>query len=131
MGKIDFIVLLIIDYRLKMGYESEDCVCCYCNYTGHNISSDDNTYHNICRQCFLKICPRGLQDRTCADYYVSVAVNAICDFCEQKDICLYHVAVCKFCTDQMNPDNHEFKTHAHEHVSNDLHEHFMVDQYTS
>jgi hypothetical protein len=93
-----------------MGYDSGECIRCYCYYHGNNCD-DNNTNHNICHRCFLKYCPKGLHGRACLGSYVQVLPDAICDLCEQVSICLYQVAVCENCINIMNPLSKEIVSH--------------------
>ena len=97
-----------------MGYDSGECILCYCNY-GANVVTGGTGY-NICSSCFLKLCPRGLQGRACCAAYVQLVPDGTCDFCDCEDLCLYHVAVCDRCATELLPAEKIGKTTYVDHI---------------
>lgn len=88
-----------------MGYDSDECIICYCD-GGSNNGSDENTGHTICDICFLLRCPEGVHGRAGCGSYVAVKPFITCDFCGQYGMCLSHVSVCVGCVKSLTEYNH-------------------------
>lgn len=84
-----------------MGYDSGECISCYCRYGGNNLSNVIQM--TICNVCFMKQCPDGLHGRACCSSYVRIS-KSHCDVCCNRGVpCLTRVAVCLRCVKEFDP----------------------------
>lgn len=84
-----------------MGYDSNECIKCYCQHGGNNCSNIIQM--TICNDCFMKQCPRGLRGRACCSSYVRIS-KARCDVCDNYNVpCLTNVAICLECVEDFDP----------------------------
>lgn len=74
-----------------MGYDSDECLICYCDGGFNNPIKER---HNICAKCFKEECPNGLRGRANLASYVQIGKNITCSFCNEKGVCLYQVSIC-------------------------------------
>jgi len=71
-----------------MGYDSGECIICYCQKNSRNNMSNIIQL-TVCHHCFRKQCPHGLKGRACCSSYTSIATKD-CEICGVKNIpCLY------------------------------------------
>lgn len=84
-----------------MGYDSGECISCYCQYGCNNLSNVIQM--TICNICFMKQCPDGLHGRACCSSYVRIS-KTHCDVCSNRGVpCLTRVAVCLRCVEEFDP----------------------------
>ncbi len=77
-----------------MGYDSNECLFCYCAGGGNNPCND--TDNNLCSECFLENCPSGLRGRATLSSYVQISPSETCYACGLKNrICLYQISLCE------------------------------------
>lgn len=75
-----------------MGYDSCECLFCYCNSGGNSDNCD--TTASVCRDCFIDR-SGPLRGRARLDSYVEKKFNQHCDFCNRDNqLVLYKVSLC-------------------------------------
>lgn len=114
-----------------MGYDSGECIECYCR--GHSNNCTNVVPRNICRECFLSHCPEGLTGRAQCQTYVRVGKKAKCDCCKAElTLCICSVAVCGRCLrDYWPPGAYNAENHTKEAEEADEDFHSTFEGYSS
>jgi hypothetical protein len=64
----------------NMGYDSNECLVCYCGSGGNNPVSSEMLY-NVCSTCYWAQCREGLRGRAGLSSYAKVFPGMQCNFC--------------------------------------------------
>lgn len=99
-----------------MGYDSNECVICYCDGGVNNCGEHVKSY-NLCSECYTSESKCGLRGRARSDNYITIYPDVECTFCEEIKVCLYQVSLCLDHVESLNKEKRELKENTYEEGS--------------